>query len=448
MNRRHGNRPAQDPVETAIEAALCPGEFINHNASWSFVDDLEGPARAIENIVKTDAARAVRLYETYLAGCYEKAEEIDDSSGNFGMFVDDLYGGLIKARQAAGADPDETARWLLARMDDDPYGFAYHIERDAVKVMNKAHLAAFARQARARLEDQEPRAKEKQREAQYARRRWGEVLRAIHAAQDDVAAYIALCEKTETTSQDCLAIATLLGVKKPDEALSWIERGVALDEGVRMGQWPGTTSRKLKRELLVKAGRSGDAREDAWAAFQKHPSKHSYQDLMRSVPKAERARWHAKAMVTAAFADLGSLIELWLETEGSDRLVERLRRAKDADLEALSHHTMEPAAKRLAKLHPAVAAKVFRALGMRILNAKKSKYYDAALSNFEDAKDCYERAGLQKEWQTVVAKVRATHRRRVGFMGGFERLVAGKRTGDEPSFLERAKSRWASRGTS
>ena len=40
------------------------------------------------------------------------------------MFVDDLYVGWIKARQAAGADPDETAAWLLARMEDDPSGFA------------------------------------------------------------------------------------------------------------------------------------------------------------------------------------------------------------------------------------------------------------------------------------------------------------------------------------
>ena len=46
----------------------------------------------------------------------------------------------------------------------------------------------------------------------------------------------------------------------------------------------------------------------------------------------------------------------------------------------------------LAKAHPEVAARVFRALGMRILKAKKSKYYAAALSHFEDV-DCYRQAG-------------------------------------------------------
>jgi hypothetical protein len=34
--------------------------------------------------------RAVTLYELFLAGCYEKAEELDDSSGGFGMFVEGL----------------------------------------------------------------------------------------------------------------------------------------------------------------------------------------------------------------------------------------------------------------------------------------------------------------------------------------------------------------------
>ncbi len=205
---------------------------------------------------------------------------------------------------------------------------------------------------------------------------------------------------------------------------------------------------KMKREILTKLGRGGDAREEAWAEFREHPSKDTYEELMRFVPKAKRAEWHGKAMEAASGSDLGSLIELWLKTKEVDRLVERLRQAKDADLERLSHYTTEPAAKRLAKSHPDIAAKVFRALGMRILNAKKSKYYDAALANFEHAKVCYERAGLDRSWDGLVAEVRDAHRRKVGIVADFERLVAGQGPSDEPSFLERAKSRWSSRGPS
>jgi uncharacterized Zn finger protein len=203
---------------------------------------------------------------------------------------------------------------------------------------------------------------------------------------------------------------------------------------------------KLKRELLTKLGRSRDALEAAWAEFDEAPSTFSYEELMHFVPTAERAAWHAKAMDAAERADFGSLIELWLETREIERLVDRLRTATDAEIENLSHYRTVPVAKRLAKPHPDVAAKVYRALGTRILNAKKSKYYDAALSNFENAKRCYERAGLHRDWEALAADVRRAHHRKAGFMADFERLVAGHGPSDEPSFLERARSRWSARG--
>ena len=40
-------------------------------------------------------------------------------------------------------------------------------------------------------------------------------------------------------------------------------------------------------------------------------------------------------------------------------------------------------------------------MGMRILNAKKSKYYHEALENFEDAKNCYVRAEMNHQWDAL-----------------------------------------------
>jgi hypothetical protein len=82
---------------------------------------------------------------------------------------------------------------------------------------------------------------------------------------------------------------------------------------------------------------------------------------------------------------------------------------------------------------------------MRIVDAKKSKYYEAALSNFENAMRCFERAGLPNEWAETVNDIRSRHHRKSGFMSGFERLLAGSGPSDEPSFLERAKARWGGR---
>ena len=90
-----------------LEAALQPGRFIAYGAGWDFVSSLEGVAAQLERLVRADPGRAVSLYETFLAGSYEKAEELDDSSGNFGMFVVSLYCSWIKARQPL---PDRAGR--------------------------------------------------------------------------------------------------------------------------------------------------------------------------------------------------------------------------------------------------------------------------------------------------------------------------------------------------
>ncbi len=144
--------------------------------------------------------------EKLRAACYVKIEELDDSSGSFGQFVNRPCCGWITARQAGGADPDETAPRLLTWMDQDDYGYCYRLEMDAVKVFNKASLAAFVNSVRARFDSAAKKtAKEngKLRERpDYLRRRWGEVLRTLYAAQKDVAGYVALAEKTGLTASD------------------------------------------------------------------------------------------------------------------------------------------------------------------------------------------------------------------------------------------------------
>jgi hypothetical protein len=235
--------------------------------------------------------------------------------------------------------------------------------------------------------------------------------------------------------------------RKPHEALSWIERGIEIENS---GSFKAGKSYKLvamRRALLAKLGRGREALDSAWSEFQAHPSKFTYDELFRYVPKSERGSWHEKAMAASEQGNLASLIELWIGVKEIDRLVERLNRVSDHELEELSHYATEPAAKHLAKSHPAVAAKVFRALCVRILFAAKSKYYYAALANLEEARRCYQVAGLDERWRKLVTEIRRDHHRKSGFMPGFEAIVAGKRARVEPSFLDRARTQWARKST-
>jgi uncharacterized protein DUF6880 len=428
-----------DPIERQIELAFHPGAFIRDGECFSFVSGLEEVAATIDKLIASDPARAAALYESFLAGCHAKADELDDSSGSFGQFAQTLICHWIKARQAAGAEPDKIASTLLAWMDDDSYAFCYEIEKDVAAAFDRVGLAAFEKLSRARFEvaSEEP--------ASYEYRRWSGILRAIYCAQRDIQAYIVLAEQTGLKPEDCLAVAKLFAPRKPEEALAWVERGRALDGEKQFRSGAVYDLDKLHRELLTRLGRQNEVLEAAWIDFRTHPSKFTYDDLMKLVPKAEHREWHEKALNAAKGADLHSLLELFIETKEMDRLAELLRGSSEEALEAVSHYATEPAAKRLEKGHPDLAARLWRAQGMRIVNAKKSKYYDAALSNFERAKDCYQRAGLAVEWEQTVRLMCAAHYRKTGFINGFQALAAGTKHRDRPSFLERAKARWGER---
>jgi hypothetical protein len=196
-------RARRDRLEREIEIALDPSRFITDRASYSFVGDLELVDAELVSLVGSEPARAVALYEAFLAGCYEKAEELDDSSGSFGTFVGELFCGWVKARQAAGASPDDTATRLLGWIEEDPYGFCFGLEKDLAAVLDKAGLAALLQQVRARFDAAASREAEDSPRPDHERRRWASVLRALHLQQKDVGAYVALAEQTGLTAKDC-----------------------------------------------------------------------------------------------------------------------------------------------------------------------------------------------------------------------------------------------------
>src|SRR5258708_5565408 len=141
-----------DPIDRMIEDAFQPGEYTWQYEAASLVHEIGLVEAEIANLVRSEPARAVRLYETLLAGCDAAAEEIDDSDGDFGTFAGTLFPGWIKARQAAGLDCDQTVMLLLKFMEEDNYGFCNDLTPSAVKVLDRAGLAAFEREGRARLD--------------------------------------------------------------------------------------------------------------------------------------------------------------------------------------------------------------------------------------------------------------------------------------------------------
>ena len=99
---------------------------------------------------------------------------------------------------------------------------------------SRSYLAAFTTLVSSRFDAAiESAAKQERRNPErsaYACRHCGDILRTLHAANQDVAAYLSLAEETGLTGKDCLVIATLLlNADKPQEALDWIEKGLDID---------------------------------------------------------------------------------------------------------------------------------------------------------------------------------------------------------------------------
>lgn len=467
-----------------MEEAFLPGRFVPEGGTCSLVGGLEEVKSAMDALVRSGRAkRAVRLYETLVAGCDAKAEEIDDSGGTFGSFVDEVVCGWVRARRAAGADRRETVERLLAWKDADRWGFFHGIERDLAETFNRGELAAFTEAVRARFdaalrgsahaeaarhgagqdacgstraaaalgpEPAKPGGRRRPHpyyDAAWPLRQAADMLKTLYEAAGDVEAYAELCETMGLSPRDCERIAkVLIGRKRPAEALGWVERGL----GIKKDDWPNLGGRDLaglRRDILKRLGRREEALRHAWDEFKRHADEYSYGDLMGCVPRAERSRWHERAMDAAEGSGLEAFIGLCRKAREWERLARRVQRARDAEFQGVYHGRAAEAAKALAKKHPAEAAALYRGAGLYVLGRRKrtGAHNEAALGYFAAARRCFKAAGLGEEWERLAQRVRREHHRKLSFMPRFERLARGEERRREPTFLERAKRRWEGR---
>ncbi len=439
------SRRTEDPLVAEIRHALMPGRFVKWDAVSGLVDNLNQVHGKVEASVQAgEAARAVRLYEVFLTGVYSKIEEADDECDLANLFHR-LICGWIQARQMAGQPSEETVRQLLNWMKNDDYGFYHNFEGEVVKVLDAPGRQLFIRHF------------EQLVQSAISHRGAGSVkaifeyenrvrlpamsLKEIYEALGDVPAYGALCERLGLSPRDCEHLAQLeISMKHWAKALEWVEKGMALGATRNWYNEAAHGLEQLKPEILRHLGRKEDALALAWSDFAENPNEFAYEQLMRYVPKAEKIAWHERAMAAADKADLDEFVSLSVKAKEWERLARRVHLTTGQELESLSHYCSEPAAKGLAKKDALAAAKLYRALGLRIVNAAKSKYYREALSHFENARDLYCAIGHIEEWQSLVGTVRVAHSRKSGFLSAFERIVSGK--SHSFSYTEDAQARW------
>jgi hypothetical protein len=151
-------------------------------------------------------------------------------------------------------------------------------------------------------------------------------LKQIYEALGDVPAFAALCGQFGINPRDCERLAGMeISKKRWASALKWVEEGIALEPARDWHNESGYSLKEMKPAILRHLGRKEDALALAWSEFQKHPGVFTYEELMRSVSRDQRPKWHERAMAEAAGAGLSEFISLCVKTRKA--LAEFVRKA-------------------------------------------------------------------------------------------------------------------------
>jgi len=141
-----------ESIVSDVEEAVNLGSFVSYRQSWDYVQRLENVKSKIDGVATKKAAKqCVPLYEMFLSGCYEKADEVDDSSGRFGDFFQELFCSWIEARQNAGYEAEQSVYQMFKWMDNDEYGLLHDVEKSLVEVLDREGLALFEARIRSRF---------------------------------------------------------------------------------------------------------------------------------------------------------------------------------------------------------------------------------------------------------------------------------------------------------
>jgi len=396
-------RSSTDPIEAAILR-----NFRSRSFGWERGSDAlwvaEEIARGIQALIERDPARAARLYGVLIGECMELIEDLDED-GEFTAFIESLYPSWIRARRLASRPAAETAAQFFKLRSVFFFDIA---EVDAAAVAaacDEEHLEALAKAGAELLP--------------------GSVglIRAVLRALNAPARYIAFVRSTGLKDSDYGVIAELLeAAGEPAEALKWTTEGMD-SEGMDFSP-AGLDA--IHRRLLKTLGRGEEALASAWVRVRSCMTVDGWRELMDYAPAEDRADWHERAMDAAGMADLDEALEIWMAGGEQSRIIGRIAESSDGDLEAQSHYVTEPVAKALEEDHPALAARVYRALGVRILKSGKSQYYREALHHLDSCRTCYLRAAMAREWEALAREIQRAHSRKHSFMPAFETVVKGR----------------------
>jgi len=417
--------------EAELEQAILIEDFVDWRGTATYLRDVDVDVALgrVEDLIEagfTDAA--IALCEHALVLLEESVEMIDDSDGGMKEAIGRAE--QIHLRACLEGSPDRVA--LAERLADWALRSKWEVFLDAVPryagVLGPDGLARFRQIVDAAWSGLPPLAPGDHSTYGDGRFQVTYQKEALAALDGDVVGLVAVRAHDLSSPYAFLRVAeVLVGAGRDDEALDWLERGVATFPDRRD---PRLT--QLAAECHLRAGRGAAAVGLAWEIFQQHPSLERYQRLREYATADDTwTRWREQALDTLRArpkADPAKAERLDRPGSGHSTLVEVLvwEGELDAAWAAAQHGgCSEGMWLELARLraadHPRDALPVLhRHIGAAI-EVKNRRGYRHAVDLLTELRAIYEAAGDGAGFAAYVRSLRAQHARKRAFVEELDR---------------------------
>jgi hypothetical protein len=357
------------------------------------------------------AVAQMRLLLNLHEGIFERS---DDSSGVLGQVFREAGADLGRLwGLLPGSDRAGLARELLGLLDSDGYGVTDHLLAASGPALGPAGRAELRRLLEDRLASQ-PGASGRD-DFGDARGRFTTSLRLRELAdlEGDVDAFIAAVEAGGRAESFAGDIAQrLTAADRPAEALAWLDRAQGRHKEAHAQHLD------LRIAALDALGRTSEAQELRWAAFQRWLSVMHLRAYLRGLPDFDDVEAEERAIAHAlSHPDPGAALAFlvtWPNLDAANQLV----RAHHAELDGGDYGRLRPAAEALAEKYPAAATLLHRALAEDVLRRASSRQYQYAA---RDVRAC---AGLApflpaeggvETHAAFMGRLKREHARKTGF---------------------------------
>lgn len=281
--------------QQVIDDAFAVDDYVSYREMYTYAARIDDALDTLQGLLDDGHAAAVLFLTGY---AMELAEDVlgyvDDSDGYMSVIAERLQDLHLAACTAARPDPVALAHDLFSReLHAGDLGFFFGAARRYAQVLGPGGLAEYRRLAQVEWDAVPPIGPDDSVDRQSSQRyRITGIMQSLAEASGDVDALVEVLAHDQSSAYQFVRIAEVLReAERYDDALEWAQRGLT--------EHGGLDSRlvDIAAEEYGRAGRSQEAVQLTWDAYERSPCLATYQQLAKHAKQARAwDDWHDKAL--------------------------------------------------------------------------------------------------------------------------------------------------------